>query len=501
MLPGSVRRRSPSLFLSLSASLAARYTVRVAPFAVRRIAGSLQYGAPPSERGGARTETDGNYGGGKGRRPCGASTLTRLVRWQGISRRQNQPLCATTGLPRRTDRPRGGLLLVLRVERSPRVSLRGYPTGLGGRTGGGDRPHARRRSWHMHREGGAGRRTARHGWLSEQGPEGGRREPPGCSRATDSCCTDDPVADRIRSARGRTRGPCGFVGPFPEDHERLPTRSRRTRIARDSVRGVQREDATRSPGRAIARWGHALPEHRIVTTSPPVSKWRRPCCPIGSTRHATDRATAWNDRGSGDETLAASLSLAAHQGPHPGRNEQCARCAPTHALLTATTDTPVPAPQMPPPLHSDHSRWSVEQSNRSSARSAQRAPALIVLLVGATACERDFLAPTIAIQVMIDELSAVIRVEAKDGHRQQRAGVGDCRADCLLAPIGERKAFRPLGGDVGEHEAVQILAARAFPAMRDQIDFEETGAVVVPVGEGADGGCPRILVMTVRGGW
>lgn len=83
-LPGSVRRRSPSLSLSLPASLARRYTVRIAPFPVRWIAGSLQYGAPPSERGGARTETDVNSGGGKGRRPCGASIAQVVLDQQMI---------------------------------------------------------------------------------------------------------------------------------------------------------------------------------------------------------------------------------------------------------------------------------------------------------------------------------------------------------------------------------------------------------------------------------
>ncbi len=109
----------------------------------------------------------------------GAPVRRPLIR-RGIRRRQKTPLCATTGLPRRTDRLRGALLSVPRVERSPPVSLRGCPTGLGGRTGGCDRPHARngapcgrRRSWPTH---------------------------------------------RIRSARGRTRGPCGLGGPFPEDH-------------------------------------------------------------------------------------------------------------------------------------------------------------------------------------------------------------------------------------------------------------------------------------------
>jgi len=36
--------------------------------------------------------------------------------------------------------------------------------------------------------------------------------------------------------------------------------------------------------------------------------------------------------------------------------------------------------------------------------------------------------------------------------------------------------------------------------MSDQINLKKAGSVVVPVGKGANGGCPRILEMTVHGG-
>jgi hypothetical protein len=116
--------------------------------------------------------------------------------------------------------------------------------------------------------------------------------------------------------------------------------------------------------------------------------------------------------------------------------------------------------------------------------------ALIVLLVWSTAREGDLLARAVSDEQMIDELPTVIRIEAAHGHRKQRADSGNRRADRLLTAILERDAFRPLGGDVGEHECVQILAAGALPAMPDEVDFEETGPVVLPVGEGANRGCP-----------
>lgn len=102
---------------------------------------------------------------------------------------------------------------------------------------------------------------------------------------------------------------------------------------------------------------------------------------------------------------------------------------------------------------------------------------------------------------MVDELPTIIRIEAEHGHGKQRADSGNRPADRPFTPIGECDAFRPLGGDVGEHERVHAaqrapVAARALPAMPDEVDFEETGPVVLPVGVGAD----RDLMLQERTG-
>lgn len=55
---------------------------------------------------------------------------------------------------------------------------------------------------------------------------------------------------------------------------------------------------------------------------------------------------------------------------------------------------------------------------------------------------------------MIDELAAVVRVEAEDRHGDQGARVSDRGADDLLAAIAQRNAFGPLGDEVGEHKGV-----------------------------------------------
>jgi hypothetical protein len=88
---------------------------------------------------------------------------------------------------------------------------------------------------------------------------------------------------------------------------------------------------------------------------------------------------------------------------------------------------------------------------------------------------------------MVDELSAIVGIETEQGKGQAGAGISNRVADCVLAAIHERDALGPLGRDVGEHEAMQIFAIAALPAVGDQIDFEETGAVVIPVGEGTKG--------------
>jgi hypothetical protein len=56
----------------------------------------------------------------------------------------------------------------------------------------------------------------------------------------------------------------------------------------------------------------------------------------------------------------------------------------------------------------------------------------------------------------------------------------------MLAPMQERQALRPAGGDVGEHQRIQECPLGALPAVGDEIGLDEARLRLIPAREGAD---------------
>jgi len=110
---------------------------------------------------------------------------------------------------------------------------------------------------------------------------------------------------------------------------------------------------------------------------------------------------------------------------------------------------------------------------------------LIILLGDPSPREGDLLARAIGEQIGVQELAAIVSVQAEERHRQQGARACERLDDRVLAAMQQRQALGPAGGDIGEHERLQegTLCPRA--AVRDEISLEETGTDVIPTGEGA----------------
>src|SRR5207245_8611703 len=110
--------------------------------------------------------------------------------------------------------------------------------------------------------------------------------------------------------------------------------------------------------------------------------------------------------------------------------------------------------------------------------------ALSVLLPGAAAREGDALSATVIEQRAIDELGAVVAVEAGQGHGQPFADLVDAAAHARLTFAPQGLQLDPTGGDIDGAEGEEEEAAGGAATMGDQIDLEEAGASVVPLGEG-----------------
>src|SRR5262245_21963958 len=111
----------------------------------------------------------------------------------------------------------------------------------------------------------------------------------------------------------------------------------------------------------------------------------------------------------------------------------------------------------------------------------------VVFLPGATAGEGDRVPPAIGQPVLIDELGAVVAVQADERHRQELAHAMNGAAHAVLALAPDGLQLDPAGGDINGAESTEVEALGAAAAVGDQVDLEETGASIVPLGEGTNG--------------
>jgi len=92
-----------------------------------------------------------------------------------------------------------------------------------------------------------------------------------------------------------------------------------------------------------------------------------------------------------------------------------------------------------------------------------------------------------SVEVVVDELAAVVGIDNPLGEGEVLADVVDGAAYPLLALAQDPAAGHPAGGDVHGAEGVEVLAFGALPTVGHQVYFQEAGLVFIPFGEGADG--------------
>ena len=105
---------------------------------------------------------------------------------------------------------------------------------------------------------------------------------------------------------------------------------------------------------------------------------------------------------------------------------------------------------------------------------------IVVFLVGPPPCELDLLRLAVVVQVLVDELRAIVGVDAPERKGQGLAELGEGRLDRALALAEHGGGLDPGGVDVGEVEGVHELALAQAAAMRHEIDLGEAGDGHVP---------------------
>src|SRR5579859_182110 len=111
-------------------------------------------------------------------------------------------------------------------------------------------------------------------------------------------------------------------------------------------------------------------------------------------------------------------------------------------------------------------------------------PSLIVLLVGARSRHLDSLGPAPVHDQVIHEHRVVVEIHAPQSKGEELLRFHDGVDDQTTFAQQHWNAFRPSGGDVGEHQGLHETAARAHPGMGDKIHLDKPGRRLVPIVEG-----------------
>jgi hypothetical protein len=89
-------------------------------------------------------------------------------------------------------------------------------------------------------------------------------------------------------------------------------------------------------------------------------------------------------------------------------------------------------------------------------------------------------------QVLVDELGAVIRVDADDGEREHRGHVLEGLEDPFGRLVPHGPVHGPSGGNVSDCQGEAEFPEAVASLVADQIDLHESRDGVVPLGPGPD---------------
>ncbi len=88
--------------------------------------------------------------------------------------------------------------------------------------------------------------------------------------------------------------------------------------------------------------------------------------------------------------------------------------------------------------------------------------------------------------VGVDELAAVVRVDAEQREAEQASRSLKRVHDPVLGLVQKWQTLRPGSGHIGQRERVQKRSFGAATAVRHQVSLQKSWLDVVPLGEGAD---------------
>ena len=108
---------------------------------------------------------------------------------------------------------------------------------------------------------------------------------------------------------------------------------------------------------------------------------------------------------------------------------------------------------------------------------------VVVFVIGSAAGELDGFLPVdkMSLEVIVEELTSVIGIEAEDREREVFFDVFDLFQDSCFALSPYGTLLSPSGGDIYEVDGIGEHTGGGIAAMGDGIGFEEARACFVPL--------------------
>ncbi len=113
--------------------------------------------------------------------------------------------------------------------------------------------------------------------------------------------------------------------------------------------------------------------------------------------------------------------------------------------------------------------------------------AAVVLLIGARPGKGELLLRAVVAEALVDELTAVVRVNTKEDKGDTLPHPMHGGAYPLLTFTPDWQALRPATGHVYSTKRVQVKTLYALPTVAYQVYFHKSGLVLLPIGKGPDG--------------
>jgi hypothetical protein len=119
---------------------------------------------------------------------------------------------------------------------------------------------------------------------------------------------------------------------------------------------------------------------------------------------------------------------------------------------------------------------------------------VVIFVIGPASGELDrmFSLGEVSDEGPVEELTAVIAIEAEDGEREGFFDVFDLLKDAGFARSPYGALFCPAGGDIDEVDGIGVPSGSGIAAVGDGIGFEEARPRFIPlIGFDGEGACFR----------